>query len=236
MTVPAGAIRIAGEHGILVETGSLALSHRLDALLRAERPPGVVEIVPGPATVLVVAPGADMPRLRGHLASLLAATPGAEAAPAVAGTTPDRSDAARRSPAPDHGGQAVSPSAETVVIPVTYDGQDLESVAEAAGLTPDEVVARHTASDLVVGWLGFAPGFAYLTGLDPALHLPRLATPRTSVPAGSVAVAGPYSAVYPSASPGGWRLLGRTDERIWDVRADPPSRFQPGMRVRFERA
>ncbi|TMR09810.1 carboxyltransferase domain-containing protein, partial [Nonomuraea turkmeniaca] len=88
---------------------------------------------------------------------------------------------------------------------------------------------------LVVGWLGFAPGFAYLTGLDPVLEMPRLDTPRTSVPAGSVAVAGPYSAVYPSASPGGWRLLGRTSVRVWDVEADPPSLFQPGMRVRFER-
>ncbi|GAA4090369.1 5-oxoprolinase subunit B family protein [Nonomuraea soli] len=213
MTVPAGAIRFAGEHGLLVETGSLAQSHRIDALLRSERPPGVVEIVPGPETVLVVAPGADMPRLRGHLGALLAATT-----------------------APITGEHDVSPPAEPIVIPVIYDGEDLESVAEAAGLTPDEVVTRHTSSDLVVGWLGFAPGFAYLTGLDPALHLPRLTTPRTSVPAGSVAVAGPYSAVYPSASPGGWRLLGRTGERIWDVRADPPSRFRPGMRVRFERA
>uniref|UniRef100_UPI000DE34BE8 5-oxoprolinase subunit B family protein n=1 Tax=Nonomuraea lactucae TaxID=2249762 RepID=UPI000DE34BE8 len=123
-----------------------------------------------------------------------------------------------------------------VTVPVVYDGEDLASVARLAGLPVEEVIARHTGRELVVGWLGFAPGFAYLTGLDPALHVPRLDTPRTSVPAGSVAVAGPYSAVYPSASPGGWRLLGHTAMPVWDTRAVPPSPFQPGTRVRFERA
>jgi KipI family sensor histidine kinase inhibitor len=123
---------------------------------------------------------------------------------------------------------------ETVVIPVTYDGRDLESVAALSGMTVDEVIARHTGSDFVVGWLGFAPGFAYLTGLDPALHLPRMEVPRTSVSPGSVAIAGPYSAVYPSPSPGGWRLLGHTDLRVWDVTADPPALLPPGTRVRFQ--
>jgi KipI family sensor histidine kinase inhibitor len=123
-----------------------------------------------------------------------------------------------------------------VTVPVVYDGADLDAVAELAGLTAEEVVARHTGRELVVGWLGFAPGFAYLIGLDPDLHVPRLDTPRTSVPAGSVAVAGPYSAVYPSASPGGWRLLGHTSLRVWDTGAVPPSLFRPGTRVRFERA
>ncbi|MET7465434.1 allophanate hydrolase subunit 1 [Nonomuraea sp. NPDC005501] len=206
-------IRGAGEHGLLVETGALEVSHRLDALLRADRPDGVVEIVPGPETVLVVAPGADLGRLRAALERLLE----------EAGTG-------------DAGGVAAGDAGGLVRIPVVYDGEDLASVAELSGLSPEEVVARHTGRDLVVGWLGFAPGFAYLTGLDPALHLPRLGTPRTSVPAGSVAVAGPYSAVYPSASPGGWRLLGRTSLRVWDVTAEPPSPFRPGTRVRFERA
>ncbi|GAA3420047.1 hypothetical protein GCM10018952_61710 [Streptosporangium vulgare] len=96
------------------------------------------------------------------------------------------------------------------------------------------MVERHTGRELVVGWLGFAPGFAYLTGLDPALHVPRLDTPRTSVPAGAVAVAGPYSAVYPSASPGGWRLLGRSATAVWDVAAEPPALLTPGTRVRFQ--
>lgn len=202
-------IRRSGEHALLVETGELRLSHRLDALLRAARPDGVIEIVPGPATLLVVAPGADLGRLAGLLAELLAE--------------------ARARPDGDEGG-----AGEVVTIPVVYDGADLRQVAELAGLTVDEVIARHTRTELVVGWLGFAPGFAYLTGLDPALRVPRLETPRTHVPAGSVAIAGPYSAVYPAASPGGWRLLGRTETRVWDVTADPPSLLRPGTRVRFE--
>ncbi|MBF8187383.1 allophanate hydrolase subunit 1 [Nonomuraea sp. K274] len=201
-------IRTAGEHGLLVETGSLELSHRLDAALRAERPEGVVEIVPGPETVLVVAPGADQARLRARLAEV---------------TARER----------DRGGAGTA-EGPVVTIPVVYDGADLDSAAALAGISVAEVISRHTGRELVVGWLGFAPGFAYLTGLDPMLELPRLDTPRTSVPAGSVAVAGPYSAVYPTASPGGWRLLGRTSVRVWDVAADPPSLFRPGMRVRFE--
>ncbi|MEW1841458.1 allophanate hydrolase subunit 1 [Nonomuraea angiospora] len=203
-------IRAAGEHGLLVETGSLELSHRLDAALRADLPAGVVEIVPGPETVLVVAPGADQARLRALLAD-------------VAGRERDRT-----------GTRAAE--GEVVTIPVVYDGADLDSVAALAGISVDEVVSRHAGRELVVGWLGFAPGFAYLTGLDPVLETPRLDTPRTSVPAGSVAVAGPYSAVYPSASPGGWRLIGRTSVRVWDVTADPPSLFRPGVRVRFQPA
>ncbi|MGP3912167.1 5-oxoprolinase subunit B family protein [Nonomuraea sp. 10N515B] len=201
---------MAGEHGLLVETGSLELSHRLDAALRDDRPEGVVEIVPGPDTVLVVAPGVDQARLCARLEALVALERGKEQAGAAEGPV--------------------------VTIPVVYDGADLDSVAALAGISVTEVIERHAGRELVVGWLGFAPGFAYLTGLDPVLRTPRLDTPRTSVPAGSVAIAGPYSAVYPSASPGGWRLLGRTSVRVWDVEADPPSLFRPGMRVRFERA
>ncbi|GII54849.1 allophanate hydrolase [Planotetraspora thailandica] len=201
-------IRRAGEHGLLVETGTTAVAHRLDALLRAERPREVEEIVPGQETVLVVAPGADHDRLAARLVTLL--------------------DAASAPPAGRY-----EEAAEVVEIPVVYDGADLQAVAELTGLTAREVAERHAASEFVAGWLGFAPGFAYLVGLDPRLHVPRLETPRTSVPPGSVAIAGPYSAVYPSASPGGWRLLGRTDLRVWDVAADPPARLAPGTRVRF---
>lgn len=200
-------IRTAGEHGLLVETGSLELSHRLDAALRAERPEDVVEIVPGPESVLVVA--SEVGRLRGRLESLVER---------------ERGQAGR------------VPVGPVVTIPVVYDGADLDSVAELAGISVAEVIDRHAGPEFVVGWMGFAPGFAYLTGLDPVLHVPRLDTPRTSVPVGSVAVAGPYSAVYPTASPGGWRLLGRTSVRVWDVAGDPPSLFRPGTRVRFERA
>ncbi|MGV9537039.1 5-oxoprolinase subunit B family protein [Streptosporangium sandarakinum] len=200
-------IRRAGESALLVETGSLEVSHRLDALLRERRPAGVTEIVPGPATVLVVAPGADPAALRARLSLLLGTA--CDAAPAPSGAR------------------------GTVTVPVVYDGPDLADVAELSGLPVREVVERHTGVELVVGWLGFAPGFAYLTGLDPALYVPRLSTPRTSVPAGAVAIAGPYSAVYPAASPGGWRLLGRSSLVVWDTAADPPALLTPGTRVRF---
>jgi KipI family sensor histidine kinase inhibitor len=120
-----------------------------------------------------------------------------------------------------------------VTIPVVYDGDDLREVAELTGLSVEEVIARHTASVFDVAFVGFAPGFGYFTGLDPRLHVPRLDSPRTSVPAGSVAIAGSYAAVYPTASPGGWRLLGRTSILVFDVDRDPPALFEPGVHVRF---
>ena len=120
-----------------------------------------------------------------------------------------------------------------VVVPVVYDGEDLAEVAAEAGLSVPEVIARHTAGAYVSAFCGFAPGFAYLSGSDPALHVGRRSSPRTRIPAGSVAIAGEYSAVYPSASPGGWRLLGRTDVPVWDVERDPPNLLPPGTRVRF---
>ncbi|WP_410618463.1 5-oxoprolinase subunit B family protein [Amycolatopsis sp. cmx-8-4] len=120
-----------------------------------------------------------------------------------------------------------------VVIPVVYDGEDLAEVAAETGLPVAEVVARHSAGSYVSAFCGFAPGFAYLSGADPVLHVARRSSPRTRIPAGSVAIAGEYSAVYPSASPGGWRLLGRTDAPVWDVERDPPNLLPPGTRVRF---
>jgi KipI family sensor histidine kinase inhibitor len=126
-------------------------------------------------------------------------------------------------------------AAETgeVVIPVVYDGEDLADVAAETGMSVASLVSRHTAGAYVSAFCGFAPGFAYLTGSDPALHVSRRSSPRTRIPAGSVAIAGEYSAVYPSASPGGWRLLGRTDVPVWDVERDPPNLLPPGTRVRF---
>lgn len=121
----------------------------------------------------------------------------------------------------------------TVQIPVRYDGPDLDDVAELTGLTVDEVVTRHSAATYSVAFGGFAPGFAYLTGLDPALHVARLAEPRTSVPAGAVAIAGEYSAVYPRSTPGGWHLLGSTETSLWDIDAEPPALLTPGATVRF---
>ena len=120
-----------------------------------------------------------------------------------------------------------------VHVAVHYDGADLAAVADEIGCSVEAVVAQHQDPTYTVAFCGFAPGFAYLVGLPSALHLPRLATPRTRVPAGSVAIAGEYTAVYPRESPGGWRLLGHTDTTLWDADLDPPAILTPGRVVRF---
>jgi KipI family sensor histidine kinase inhibitor len=181
------------------------LAARLAAAILAERLSGVVDVIPGAGTVLVTTePGALD---IGMLAARLLALPLPPSAPA---------------------GDALAE------IPVVYDGPDLAEVARLTGLSAEEVVARHLAAEYTVGWLGFSPGFGYLTGLDPALAtVPRLAEPRLRVPAGAVAIAGGLAAVYPASSPGGWRLLGRTPAVLWDPGRDPPAVLAPGMRVRF---
>jgi KipI family sensor histidine kinase inhibitor len=127
-------------------------------------------------------------------------------------------------------------TARTVEIPTVYDGEDLALVAEHWRVTPDEVVARHLDTEFTVAFCGFAPGFGYLTGLPPSLAVPRLPTPRPRVPAGSVGLAGRYTGVYPSESPGGWLLIGRTSVQLFDVAAEPPALLAPGTRVRFVHA
>jgi KipI family sensor histidine kinase inhibitor len=120
-----------------------------------------------------------------------------------------------------------------VEVPVTYDGPDLEDVASRWGTDVAGVVDRHTETEFVSAFCGFAPGFAYLAGLGEEYAVPRLDSPRTKVPAGSVGLAGSWCGVYPSASPGGWRLLGRTDLRLWDPDRSEPALLAPGTRVRF---
>ena len=196
-------VRRAGDAALLV-----AADGRADALAAAivsQHYDGVLDVVPGADTVLITTePGrADL----------------AELAERVTALTP---------PAAEPGAAALAE------IPVVYDGPDLAEVARLTGLSPAEVVARHAAAEYRVGWLGFSPGLGYLTGLDPALTaVPRLADPRVRVPAGSVAIAGGLATVYPTASPGGWRLLGRTSAVLWDADRDPPAMLSPGMRVRF---
>lgn len=137
----------------------------------------------------------------------------------VEGWTPDVSSVAR---------------GDLVEVPVRYDGDDLARVAEVWEVSVDEVIARHTGLEFVSSFAGFAPGFAYLSGLPSAWAVERLASPRTVVPAGSVALADTWCGVYPGASPGGWLLLGRTDVVLWDLdRPGGPALLAPGTRVRF---
>ncbi|HTT62545.1 MAG TPA: 5-oxoprolinase subunit PxpB [Bryobacteraceae bacterium] len=131
---------------------------------------------------------------------------------------------------------AAFPEPRTVEVPVLYGGEngpDLESVAALTGHTPDEVVAIHSGAGYLVYFLGFSPGFPYLGGLPESIAAPRLETPRKRVPAGSVAIGGRQTGVYPLASPGGWRIIGRTPLHLFDAAADPPALLQMGDHVRF---
>lgn len=130
-------------------------------------------------------------------------------------------------------GGAISAPGPLIEIPIRYDGPDVTVVARHWGLSEGSVIARHRATEFRVAFGGFAPGFAYLTGLPPELAVPRLDTPRTRVPAGSVGLADIYCGVYPTASPGGWLLIGRTDVVLFDPERDPPALLGPGVRVRF---
>jgi KipI family sensor histidine kinase inhibitor len=194
-----------GERGLLVEVEELETVHRLHAALRQLAPPGVVELVPAYRTVLIVAE----PDRAGVLDELAAALPELELPPA----------------------EAVA--GDTVEVPVRYDGEDLPEVARLTGLSAEEVVRHHTAPEYTVAFLGFSPGFPYLVGLDPALEVPRRDTPRTSIPAGSVGLAGNQTGIYPTASPGGWQLIGRTELKLFDPGRDPPALLAPGARLRF---
>ncbi len=120
------------------------------------------------------------------------------------------------------------------LIPVRYDGIDLDAVAAATGLSIGEVIARHSARAYTVDLLGFVPGFAYLSELDPSLQLPRRSEPRPRVPAGSVAIAATQTAVYPLDTPGGWHIIGRTESVMFDPARDPPALLRAGDTVRFE--
>lgn len=132
--------------------------------------------------------------------------------------------------------EAQLPESRLVEIPVIYGGEsgpDLSVVAEHAALTPRQVVELHSSSDYVVFFIGFQPGFPYLGGLDPRLHMPRRAEPRVAVPAGSVGIGGSQTGVYPLASPGGWQLIGQTRTALFDPLQQPPTLLRPGDRVRF---
>lgn len=197
----------SGHHAILVECDDLAEVMALHRALDAARPDGVVDLVPAARTVLITF---DESASRESVTAAV-------------------NQVSANEPAPP-------PGDREVVIPVTYDGADLADVAELTGIPVDEVIRRHRAAEHVVAFTGFAPGFAYIAGGDPALHVPRRATPRTRVPAGSIALAGEFTGTYPREGPGGWQLIGRTDAPLWDLHRDPPALLTPGTRVRFREA
>ncbi len=191
-------------NAVLVELEDLSQTLALLASLRAEPIAGIEELVPAARTLLIT-----------FRPAAIAAD---ELARQVGARSLDASEAR---------------SERRIEIPVRYDGEDLAEVAGLLGITPDEVVRRHTGSDYTVAFTGFAPGFAYLSGGDPSLNVPRRKVPRTRIPAGAVGLAGSFSGVYPQASPGGWQILGITDAPMWDLSRETPALLQPGDTVRF---
>ncbi len=189
---------------VLVELADLAETLALFDSLAEQPIAGVEEIIPAARTLMI----SFRPELlgRGDLAGEIAGR-----------------DLKARTHVSDH----------VVEIPVRYDGDDLAEVAEILGITTDEVVRRHTRAEYTVAFTGFAPGFAYLTAGDAGLEVPRRKTPRTRILAGSVGLAGPFSGIYPQASPGGWQIIGGTPLAMFDLLRDPPALLQPGFRVQF---
>ena len=203
-----------GDRAILAEFDSLEATMDAFRMLDRARLPGVLELVPAARTVLVSIDPA-------HL-SLRAAEQWL-----IEQIGKQRADA----PGSDRD-RAIPDAAPRVTIPVRYDGPDLATTADLLGMTPAELVSRHSLAEWRCAFIGFAPGFAYLAGGD--LQVPRRATSREAVPAGSVGLAGEFTGIYPRSSPGGWQLIGTTDAVLWDVDREPPSLIAPGMSVRFE--
>jgi inhibitor of KinA len=211
-----------GDRAILVEFGS-AIDEETRLLVRASFEQlssrslaGLLEVVPGFASIAVHYDPARVARAGG-------ATPYAAISEAV--------EQLLRTAVATPSGEA-----RLVEIPVCYDpslAPDLDEVAEHARLTPGQVVELHSAPDYVVHMIGFLPGFPYLGGLDPRLTTPRRSSPRTRVPAGSVGIGGSQTGVYTIDSPGGWKLIGRTARRLFDVERDPPTLLRIGDKVRF---
>lgn len=200
------AIRDYGDRALLLECSSTNEVLACAAALRAADIAGVTDIVPGARTVLVTLTDAGQQAQARMLVAKFEIT----------------------SPA-----NPVRPIDADVLIDVVYDGADLADVAALVGMDTGDVVAAHTGTLWRVGFGGFAPGFAYLVDGDRRLSVPRRDEPRTRVPAGSVALAGEFSGVYPRESPGGWQLIGHTDAVLWDAGRPQPALLTPGMWVRF---
>jgi KipI family sensor histidine kinase inhibitor len=196
-----------GDAALLIEVDGLRQALALTEAVRGAGWVQVWDVVPAASTVLLhTEPGTDLLAL---------------------------GRAVRELPVDGAAAVGVHARGDTVELDVVYDGPDLAEVAALTGLDVAQVVAAHTAGAWRVAFGGFAPGFAYLTGGDPRLQVPRRAEPRTKVPVGAVGLAGEFSGVYPRASPGGWQLIGRTEATLWDVDRDPPALLHPGGWVRF---
>lgn len=196
-----------GDRALLAEVDSLEQAVSLAAALEHGRAhaPGVVELVPGARTVLV--------RIDPHTISLTAA---------------ERWITITEVP------EGRPPAGDPVTLGVHYDGPDLAETAQLLGISPDELVARHSGARWRAAFTGFAPGFAYLTSGEFRFEVPRRATSRERVEAGAVGLAGEFSGIYPRESPGGWQLIGRIDAVLWDANRTPPALIRPGTEVRFE--
>ncbi|HEY8294101.1 MAG TPA: carboxyltransferase domain-containing protein, partial [Micrococcaceae bacterium] len=203
MVAGISGIRPAGDRAILVEVPGLAQVLSLQAQLQERPLPGQLDVVAAACTVLIIADSAQA----AHRLAAHVRTLDLAREPAAAGAL--------------------------VVIETVYDGDDLDEVGRLTGLGRDGVVSAHSEQVWTAAFGGFAAGFAYLAGQDSRLEVPRRPTPRTGVPAGSVALGGIYSAVYPARTPGGWQLIGRTDARMWDLDRVVPALVRPGDRVRF---
>ncbi|CAI3790600.1 5-oxoprolinase/urea amidolyase family protein [Pseudarthrobacter sp. MM222] len=197
------SVRAVGTRAVLAELSGTQDVLALQALLLEKPLPGQLDVLAAAETVLVTA---DSPVSARRIAEQLL-----------------RLDLT----AP------VQREGELVVIDTLYDGQDLAEVGKLTGLGPEGVIAAHTGQVWTVAFAGFAPGFGYMVGENQALEVPRRSSPRTAVPAGSVALAGNYSAVYPRRSPGGWQLIGRTGAKMWDLDRQQPALASPGHRVQF---
>ncbi|HEY5840734.1 MAG TPA: carboxyltransferase domain-containing protein [Mycobacterium sp.] len=201
-------VRDYGDCALLLECGGTAEVLAWTSALQQAELPGVLDIVPASHTVLLklAAPRYQAPT-RHRLSRLRLRQEDIVEHPADG-----RAD---------------------VVIDVVYDGADLVEVGRLTGLDPVGVIAAHPGTLWRVGFGGFAPGFAYLVGGDPRLHVPRRDEPRTRVPAGAVGLAGEFSGVYPRESPGGWQLIGHTDAALWDIERPEPALLTPGKWVQF---
>ena len=206
--LPAGDQAVVVEFGSVIDPDINALVHRTAAAIEASDIEGVLEMVPTYRSLLIYYDPlqVSLPNLQCEISALAI------------------------------GDGETKNEYRIVEIPTLYGGEhgpDLEFVSHNAGMSEAEVIALHSGTDYLVYTMGFSPGFPYLGGLDPKLHTPRLQSPRTLIPAGSVGIAEAQTGVYPVASPGGWRLIGRSPLRLFDPAASPPTVINAGDRVRF---